>query len=70
MAGQTVTLYERDDPSVELARYDQDDFIKNLVKLLGEERLCWWATIPTALAKGAFAEPEEPEALTLSKAKK
>jgi HK97 family phage major capsid protein len=49
-----ATLFDRQDPVIDLATMDQDDFIRNLAKIRCEERISLAVQLPGALVKGAF----------------
>lgn len=51
---QAAQLWDREDASVELSREDSDNFRRNMVTLLAEERLALTVYRPQALIKGAF----------------
>lgn len=51
-----ATIYDREDATVELG-YVDDDFTRNLVTILAEERLAFAVKRPEALIHGAFPEP-------------
>ncbi|TYR32088.1 phage major capsid protein [Mesorhizobium microcysteis] len=48
-----ATIYDREDATVELG-YEGDDFIRNLLTILGEERLAFAVKRPEALIHGEF----------------
>lgn len=50
-----ATLYDRWTARVEVATENEDDFVKNLLTLLAEERVALAVKQPLALTKGAFA---------------
>ena len=50
-----VTLYDRMKARVEISTEDSDNFRKNLVTILAEERLALGVKAPTAFVKGDFA---------------
>lgn len=47
-------LFDRQEPTLDIAFTDQDDFVRNLVKLRVEERVGLAVTLPGALVKGDF----------------
>jgi HK97 family phage major capsid protein len=47
--------WDREDISVTVATQDQDDFIKNMVKILVEERVGLAVYRPEAFVKGEFS---------------
>ncbi|WP_422085406.1 phage major capsid protein [Variovorax sp.] len=47
-----ATLYDREDLVLDIATQDQDDFIRNLVKLRMEERVSLAVQLPGAMVKG------------------
>jgi HK97 family phage major capsid protein len=49
-----ATLYDREDPRIDIATQDQDDFIRNLIKIRCEERLSLAYEMPAAMVKGTF----------------
>ncbi len=49
-----ATLYDRQDPTLDIATQDQDDFVRNLIKLRVEERISLAVQLPGALVKGTF----------------
>lgn len=52
--GVAVQGWDREDISVTIATQDQDDFIKNMVKILCEERIALTVYRPAAFVKGDF----------------
>lgn len=52
---QAAQGWDREDVSVQIATQDQDDFVKNMVKILVEERIGLTVFRPEALVKGEFA---------------
>lgn len=53
--GQAATLIDRQATTVEISYEDQDNFVKNLVTILCEERVGLAVTRPGAFIKGTFA---------------
>lgn len=51
---QAAQIWDRQDAAVELSREDSDNFRRNLVTILCEERLALTVYRPTALIKGQF----------------
>lgn len=51
---QAAVIFDRQNPTLDIATQDQDDFVKNLVKLRVEERLALAVQLPGALVKGDF----------------
>lgn len=49
-----ATLYDRQDPTLDIATQDQDDFVRNLIKMRMEERVSMALQLPGALIKGTF----------------
>ena len=52
--GLAVQGWDREDVSVTVATQDQDDFIKNMVKILVEERVALTVYRPAAFVAGDF----------------
>ncbi len=52
---RAATLYDRQDPTLDIATQDQDDFLRNLLKLRMELRLSLTVELPGALVTGEFA---------------
>jgi HK97 family phage major capsid protein len=52
-----ATIYDREDAIVELG-YESDDFIRNLLTILGEQRLAFAVKRPEALIYGSFPAPQ------------
>lgn len=55
-----ATLYDREDATVELG-YEGDDFIRNLLTILGEQRLAFAVKRPEAIIHGAFPAADSEE---------
>lgn len=53
--GMAATLYDRQQAAVAIATENQDDFVKNLITLLAEERLCLVTHRPEAFVYGTLA---------------
>lgn len=53
---QGAQIFDRQEATVELSTEDSDNFRKNLVTILGEERLAFVVKHPTAFVKGNFAD--------------
>lgn len=51
---QAAMLWDREQASVELSREDSDNFRRNMVTILAEERVALTVFRPTALIKGVF----------------
>lgn len=49
---QAAMLFDRQEPTLDIATQDQDDFVKNLIKLRVEERVGLAVMLPGALVKG------------------
>jgi HK97 family phage major capsid protein len=52
--GLAATIYDREDVQVFLSSEDSDNFRRNLVTVLAEERLAMTVTRPEALIHGQF----------------
>ena len=50
-------IWDRQQAMVEVSREDRDNFVKNLVTVLAEERLAMTLFRPAAFVKGAFTAP-------------
>ncbi len=55
-----ATLYDRQQAAVAIATENQDDFVKNLVTLLAEERICLATHRPEAFVYGTLAAKTTP----------
>lgn len=53
-----ATIYDREDATVELG-YEGDDFIRNLLTILGEQRMAFAVKRPEALIYGSFPGGDE-----------
>lgn len=49
-----ATILDREDASIQVSTEDQDNFVRNLVTILAEERLALAVTRPRAFVHGAF----------------
>ena len=58
--GMAATLYDRQQAAVAIATENQDDFVKNLITLLAEERLALQVSRPEAFVYGTLAAKTTP----------
>lgn len=58
--GIGAQIFDREEASVLVSSEDRDNFVKNLVTILGEERLALAVRRPAAFVKGAFATAIPP----------
>lgn len=49
-----ASLWDREDASIQMATQNEDDFVRNLITLLAEERLAFLITRPDAFVAGTF----------------
>ena len=60
-----ATIYDREDASVLASTEDRDNFIKNMVTLLGEERVALGVSAPNAARQGIIPVAAPGDAGTL-----
>lgn len=60
--GGTATLFDRETVTVDIATENEDDFVRNLVTMRAEERICLCVMKPKAFVKGPFNTYTTPPA--------